>query len=59
MKEKKPRKKLENIDTLKVFEGYKVASEVRREFTKLLKNTEDKEAIQSFIVSFKGMGAYR
>ncbi|EPB8179001.1 family 20 glycosylhydrolase [Clostridium perfringens] len=48
------KEEIKNIDTLKVFEGYKVASEVRREFIKLLKNTEDKEAIQSFIVSSKG-----
>lgn len=48
------KEEIKNIDTLKVFEGYKVVSEVRREFIKLLKNTEDKEAIQSFIVSSKG-----
>ena len=48
------KEEIKSIDTLKVFEGYKVASEVRREFIKLLKNTEDKEAIQSFIVSSKG-----
>ena len=39
------KEEIKNINTLKVFEGYKVASEVRREFIKLLKNTEDKEAI--------------
>ncbi|HAT4157852.1 family 20 glycosylhydrolase [Clostridium perfringens] len=48
------KEEIKSIDTLKVFEGYKVASEVRREFIKLLKNTEDKEAIQSFVVSSKG-----
>ncbi|MDK0734564.1 family 20 glycosylhydrolase [Clostridium perfringens] len=48
------KEEIKSIDTLKVFEGYKVASEVRSEFIKLLKNTEDKEAIQSFIVSSKG-----
>lgn len=48
------KEEIKSIDTLKVFEGYKVASEVRREFIKLLKNTKDKEAIQSFIVSSKG-----
>lgn len=48
------KEEIKNIDTLKVFEGYKFASEVRREFIKLLKNTEDKEAIQSFVVSSKG-----
>ena len=53
-KREETKEEIKNIDTLKVFEGYKVASEVRREFIKLLKNTEDKEAIQSFIVSSKG-----
>ncbi|WP_415293831.1 beta-N-acetylhexosaminidase [Clostridium perfringens] len=48
------KEEIKNIDTLKVFEGYKFASEVRREFIKLLKNTEDKESIQSFVVSSKG-----
>ncbi|EGT3617514.1 glycosyl hydrolase family 20 [Clostridium perfringens] len=48
------KEEIKNIDSSKVFEGYKVASEVRKEFTQLLRNVDDKEAIQSFIVSSKG-----
>lgn len=48
------REEIKNIDSLKVFEGYKVASGVKKEFIKLLKDVEDKEVMQSFIVSSKG-----
>ncbi|MGG5461539.1 beta-N-acetylhexosaminidase [Clostridium sp. B9] len=48
------REEIENIDSKKVFEGYKDAVEVRKEFTKLLRNVDDKEAMQSFIISAKG-----
>lgn len=48
------REEIKNIDSLKVFEGYKIASEVKKEFIKLLRNVEDREVMQSFIVSSKG-----
>ncbi|MDZ5253407.1 beta-N-acetylhexosaminidase [Clostridium sp. LIBA-8841] len=53
-KREETREEIKNIDSLKLFEGYKVASEVRQEFIKILRNVDDKEAMQSFIVSSKG-----
>ncbi|HHD2754358.1 TPA: family 20 glycosylhydrolase [Clostridium perfringens] len=48
------REEIKNIDSLKVFAGYKVASEVKKDFIKLLREVEDKEVMQSFIISSKG-----